>query len=181
MVKTRYAVCVDHRQFPLGTLMQFADHLPLPSGFVWAEGQDAAIWPEYAACINASHLPDLCEWSTKMRPLTKWERFKRFFVRLKMMRLVLSRLLPKVHHGPRVWPWWGLFSLRLIRTTNSYFTDWILKEEGRYEGLRLWLYTRAGGRYIEIYYMTKGKKLTLQERAEQNFKHLPKKDRNYGY
>lgn len=48
----------------------------------------------------------------------------------------------KVSHGPQKWPWWRLFSLRLVRIAcGKPSTGW-----------RVWLYTRWGAGHIGVYF-----------------------------
>ena len=61
------------------------------------------------------------------------------------MRVVLSfdhwrKPIPGCVHGPQTWPWWRLFGLGFCR----------LAVHDPSTGYRMWVYTRAGGRTVEV-------------------------------
>jgi len=49
--------------------------------------------------------------------------------------------LPGCEHGPKTWPWWKLCTFSFVRLTCELPST----------GYRLWCYTRAGGRTLDIY------------------------------
>ena len=51
--------------------------------------------------------------------------------------------LPGCVHGPQTWPWWRLFGLLFVRLGEVHEPS---------TGYRLWIYTRAGGRTLEVYF-----------------------------
>ncbi|MEG8824735.1 hypothetical protein U4T63_22855 [Klebsiella pneumoniae] len=48
----------------------------------------------------------------------------------------------KPTHGPQKWPWWRLVSFSLV-PISVYSPSY---------GLRLWMYTRWGADYLDIYF-----------------------------
>lgn len=45
-------------------------------------------------------------------------------------------------HGPKVWPWWRMFSARLYKAAVHRPST----------GYNLWIYTRWGAKCVEIYF-----------------------------
>lgn len=57
-----------------------------------------------------------------------------------------AKLLIQPEHGPSVWPWWKLVSLKVTNlnpSTESY---------GVYRGWRLWVYRPSGAFCIDVFY-----------------------------
>lgn len=104
-------------------------------------GELSGCWPDRSKGVHHNALVDAVQQTSAVLAGYKklgLQRLPRAKVRLG----VKLKPNPGCSHGPQTWPWWRAFGLLGCR----------LDSERPSTGWRLWFYTRAGGRYVEIFF-----------------------------